>query len=354
MASQKIKFTVGLFLTCGILIALMAFIWLGVSRVFEKGNYYVTYFNESVQGLEVDSAVKYRGVAIGRVESIRVAPDSKLIEVVLKIETGQKLNEDSVAQLKSVGITGSMFVELGQKKEGEPDRSPVLGFPSEYPIISSKPSSISEIMQGIDDVLSQVRALDLEGISGKIKFTMDNMNRMMADADVKTISADIQTSLKDIGRIVDRERWDRIIASVEDAGRSLDHVMARADTVMVSVEDAVQTLNTVMDRTDNSVGHAENSLARIEKLVVNKGQTAEKAIDDFTLAIEKTNRLLDKGTLLVDNTDESVYQLGRYLAMIARNLEKASENLNRLIEQVRDHPSQLLFGEPPAPRRPEE
>ena len=97
MASQKIKFTVGLFLTCGILMALLAFIWLGVSRVFEKGQHYVTYFNESVQGLNVDSAVKYRGVSVGRVDSIGVAPDSKLVEVVLKIETDQELGEDTVS-----------------------------------------------------------------------------------------------------------------------------------------------------------------------------------------------------------------------------------------------------------------
>jgi phospholipid/cholesterol/gamma-HCH transport system substrate-binding protein len=354
MASQKIKFTVGLFLTCGIVIALLAFIWLGVSRVFEKGQHYVTYFNESVQGLDVDSSVKYRGVAIGRVESIGVAPDSKLIQVVLKIETGQKLNEDIVAQLKSVGITGSMFVELDQKKEGEADRSPVLGFPSEYPIISSKPSSISELMQGIDDVLNQIRDLDLAGISDKIKLTLDNVNRVMVDADVKTISTNIQTSLKDIGRIVDRERWDGIIASVEDTGQSLNNVMAKADKIMVSVEDAVHSLNTIMDKTDKSIDHAENSLARIEKIIVDKGQTVENAIDDFKLAVEKTTRLLDKGTLLVDNTDDSIYHLSQYLTIIARNLEKASDNLNRLIEQVKDHPSQLLFGEPPAPRKLEE
>ena len=354
MASQKTKFTVGLFLTCGIVIALSAFIYLGVSRIFEKGQHYVTYFNESVQGLDVDSAVKYRGVAIGRVENIGVAPDSKLIQVVLKIETGQKLSEDIVAQLKAVGITGSMFVELDQKEKGEPDRSPALGFPSEYPIISSKPSSISEIMQGIDDVLTQIRALDLEGISGKIKLTLDNINRVMVDADVKTISTDIQTSLKDIGRIVDRERWDNIIASVEDTGHTLNQVMAKADKIMLSVEDAVQVLNNIMDKTDSSIDHAENSLVRIEDIILNKGQTLEKAIDDFKLAVEKTNRILDKGTLLVDNTDDSIVHLGQYLAIIARNLETASENLNRLIEQVKDHPSQLLFGEPPAPRRLEE
>ena len=72
MASQKTKFAVGLFLVGGISVALVALIWLGVTRFFEKGHFYVTYFNESVQGLEKDGPVKYRGVTIGRVESISV------------------------------------------------------------------------------------------------------------------------------------------------------------------------------------------------------------------------------------------------------------------------------------------
>ena len=116
MASQKTKFKVGLFMASGISIALISFIWLGMSRFLEKGRNYVTYFNESVQGLQRDSPVKYRGVSIGRVERIEVAPDSKLIQVVLKIDSGHTLEKDTVAQLKAVGITGSMFVELDRKK----------------------------------------------------------------------------------------------------------------------------------------------------------------------------------------------------------------------------------------------
>ena len=88
MASHKLKFSVGLFVATGIGFALLAIIWLGMSRIFEKGQYFVTYFNESVQGLDMESPVKYRGVAIGRVQTIGVAPDSKLIEIVLKT-TGQ-------------------------------------------------------------------------------------------------------------------------------------------------------------------------------------------------------------------------------------------------------------------------
>jgi virulence factor Mce-like protein len=181
MPTQKTKFTVGVFIASGIGIILIVIIWLGMTSFMRKGQFYATYFNESVQGLEVDSLVKYRGVPIGRVESIGVAPDSKLIQVVLKLDSGQKLGPDMVAQLKIVGITGSMFVEMDRKKKDEPDLSPEITFPSEYPIVATKPSDISQLLAGIDDVLKQIKSLDLGEISSKVKTALDNINGVVAD-----------------------------------------------------------------------------------------------------------------------------------------------------------------------------
>ena len=488
MASQKTKFSVGLFVAAGIGIAIVAIIWLGVSRFFEKGQYYVAYFNESVQGLDKDSPVKYRGVSIGRVESIGVAPDSRLIQVVLKIESVQTLEVDIVAQLKSVGITGSMFVELDRKKKGEPDRSPPLSFPSEFPIVASKPSDISELLRGIDDVLNQIRSLDLGGISDKVKIALDSINQAIADANVKGISANIGSVISDAGRILDDERWDRIMVSVEEASQSLNTTMNKADRsmsrvkntvalvegvvvskektikaaiegfrkamenanlflkkgtllagrvdgiiaeeedtikrtfedfkmtleninqaiadanikgistniesasasidhildserwgrIMVSVEEASQSLNAMMDK-------ANRSMSLVEGLVSEKEEAIKAAIEDFKIAMENANLILkkgisiagrvdgiiaeeedtikktlenanlflEKGASLVSKTDDSLDHLKNYLLVTGQNLVKASENLNQLIGLLADHPPQLLFGEPPSPRKVE-
>lgn len=328
MASQRTKYTVGLFLIFGIGIALLAFIWLGMSRFLQKGHYYATYFNESVQGLDKDAPVKYRGVSIGRVDSIEVAPDARLIEVILKIETGQKLDNDIVAQLSPVGITGGMIIELDRMKEGEKDQSPKLGFESEYPVVSSKPSEISGILQGINDVLIQIRSMDLEVISGKIKLALDNANQSILDADLKALSENLMSSLDDLRQITDRERWDRIIASLEAASSSLNSVMGKADT---------------------SLDHVEGAVAGLERITVGKVETIEAAIEDFKAAAEKANILLEKGQLLV--SDDSLSNLRQYLLAISRNLEQASENINRITEKIADQPSQLIFGEPPEPRK---
>ncbi len=65
MAQRKTYFLVGLFVCTGVLIGIAAIIWLGASNYFQKGSMYATYFDESVQGLQVDSIVKYRGSTSG-------------------------------------------------------------------------------------------------------------------------------------------------------------------------------------------------------------------------------------------------------------------------------------------------
>ena len=116
MAKRQARFLTGLFVIAGVLIVVVAVVWLGASKYFEKGTLYVTYFDESVQGLQVDSEVKYRGVGVGNVKSIGVAPDNKLVEVVIKIALEGDVEHSIVTQLRAAGITGIVFVELDRRR----------------------------------------------------------------------------------------------------------------------------------------------------------------------------------------------------------------------------------------------
>jgi len=73
MGKKYSRFLIGLFVTLGIILGLVIVVWLGAARYFEKGEMYSAYFDESVQGLQIDSSVKYRGVDVGRVVAINVA-----------------------------------------------------------------------------------------------------------------------------------------------------------------------------------------------------------------------------------------------------------------------------------------
>ena len=162
MAQNRNYFLIGLFVTIGVMIGVAAVIWLGASKYFQKGSMYVTYFDESVQGLQADSVVKFRGVDIGTVRQIGVAPDQRLVEVVMKIEVKDFNVSGVVAKLTLAGITGIVYVELDRKKPDEPSLTPT-GFRPPYPVIPSAPSDIKQIESSVNDVMKRIKEIDFDG-----------------------------------------------------------------------------------------------------------------------------------------------------------------------------------------------
>ena len=129
----------------GFFVAMGAIVLLG-ARSLEKATVtYRTFFDESVQGLDVGSPVKFRGVTIGSVAAIMLgAPDHRRVEVSCELVVDQ-LNDlglnivgerkapriavpaDLRVQLGSAGITGVKFVLIDFFSAGD---NPVAPFPS--------------------------------------------------------------------------------------------------------------------------------------------------------------------------------------------------------------------------------
>ena len=331
MSSQRVKMTVGIFVAGGLSIALAAAIWLGMSRFLQKGEYYVSYFDESVQGLSKDSPVKYRGVSIGRVHSIDVAPDYRLVEVMLMIESEQKMEDDMVSQLRYVGITGSMFVEIDRRRPEEPNRTPTLNFPIEYPVIASRPSEIGEMLRGLDDVISRFRDFDVAGVSERIKETLDGAGRLMDDADARGVSDGLKDMIASLKELADKQRLDNLLASIERAADTLDRTLGDAG---------------------ESLGRLDNLADRLDRLVQESESPLHRSLVTLADAADGAGRLMENLNHLAGDAGDSISTLSRQLTVTAQNLENATDNLNRLMELIADHPSQLLFGEPPPPRFP--
>ena len=313
MASVKTKFMVGLFVVIGFIITFIAVVWLGLSHHLEKGRFYVAYFDESVQGLNKDSPVKYRGVSIGRVGSITVAPDAALVEVVLKIDPEIQPDENFVAQLRAVGITGIMFVELDRRKPSEPDLSPVINFPSKYPIIATKPSEIQQIISEINEVLQQLKSFDLGNISTKIKKVLDGIDHNLDEVRLGELSAKVQHSL---------DVWDKTLDAVGTAASSFNTLSQSADETVAEFTEILRT---------------------------NKRDLSD-AISSLNSAMGKAGEFLDSGSNIVGNTDTRIKQLTTQLMITLRKLDRTADKLNLAIDQIADQPSQLLFGKP-APTR---
>src|SRR5215468_3679253 len=70
MSAKANFFKIGLFTIGATLALVFLLVLLGAGKLFQSKIVMETYFNESVQGLEVGSKVKYRGVIVGEVKSI--------------------------------------------------------------------------------------------------------------------------------------------------------------------------------------------------------------------------------------------------------------------------------------------
>jgi phospholipid/cholesterol/gamma-HCH transport system substrate-binding protein len=327
MASLKTKFNVGLFLICGITLVIAAIIWLGMSNYLEKGRLFVAYYDESVQGLDVDSPVKYRGVHIGRVHAIGVAPDGKMIEVVLKIESDIKPKNDAqnlVAQLKSVGITGLMFIELEQKQADDPEL-PALSFKPDYPVINTRPSEISKFFKGIDDIFNLFRALDANTISNQLTAALKKINRTIDDAPVADMVNDFRHTLKAMEQFVSTDKMDQLWSSLAQTSGNVDKMAVNADA---------------------GISEIRQTVGRLDHIFNSGGGNVQQITTELKASATQIKQAMETATALLGNTNHQVDAIQRQVSVTLNRIDRAADTLNRLLTQLANQPSQMIFSTP--------
>jgi phospholipid/cholesterol/gamma-HCH transport system substrate-binding protein len=101
---------VGFFVVVGIACLGYLAIKLGKLEVLGSSGYTVYADFSSVAGLKVGDPVEIAGVRIGRIDAIRLAEDRARLE--LRVQDGVKLQEDTIASVRSRGLIGDKFVLL--------------------------------------------------------------------------------------------------------------------------------------------------------------------------------------------------------------------------------------------------
>ena len=107
---RRVHVAVGLFLVLGILALGYLSVKLGRVSFLGSSGYTVSVDFPSVGGLKAGSAVEIAGVEIGRVESIGLADYQA--RATLRIQRDVKLQEDSIASIKTKGLIGEKFVRI--------------------------------------------------------------------------------------------------------------------------------------------------------------------------------------------------------------------------------------------------
>ena len=314
MSAKPNYFRIGLFIVVGVALLAAALITFGAGQFFRPRIYIETYVDGTVQGVDVGTPVKFRGVQIGKVSDINFtfneygAPGQVdrynyviiLMEIQKEMFPGmfkenltslleKNIKQGLRARIEPLGITGSNYIEINYVTD--PAQFPPLDvdWKPHYYYIPSAPGQLTNILDSMNNIMRQVEQLNLSGMSKSITDVLDNLNKAITDAQISKLSSDLQQLISQLKGAIDSAN----IGPLSDDARKL-----------------MATLNKSSDD--------------LQKILKN---------------IEPASRL---------NAEQ--------LRSIVRNLDEATANITQFSAEVKSKPSLLLWGTPkatpsPAPRR---
>jgi len=348
MSLKANYFKLGLFVVAATGCLAVLLIIVGSGRAFQQKITIETYFNESVQGLDVGSKVKYRGVTIGEVTRISFTyvkyqqdkPMSQRLRYVLveaqlqpkllggraasndiaggdnmKAEVERGLRVRSAAQ----GITGTNYLEMDYV-EPPPALLPIDWAPDNAYVPSTQ-STVTALINSVSEVMDRLHKLDIETTLANLNALLVTTNKRVDAIDTKELS----------------QRATRVLARVET---TLDNVAAKKLS-----DEAVALL-----------AELRESNAELKTMLANPA--LKKLPDDAAAAVAKVRELLADPKLAktVASLERSLARVERILgggeadlATTIENLRQITDNLRDLTEDTKRYPANVIFGTPPRP-----
>jgi phospholipid/cholesterol/gamma-HCH transport system substrate-binding protein len=296
------------------LVGIGAAVVLGARALKEETITQVSYFDEAVTGLDLGSPVSFRGVTVGRVSSITVAPDRRHVAVhyALTVDELKRLGlarergktitirvpPDVRVQLASTGITGVKYVKLDFFDPAKHPR-PELPFAVREGYIPATASTL----KNVEDTL--MRAIDkMPEIIDSAGLLLAQLRAVAGQLEQENLPSKAGKALGDTERLI--SRLDGKVAQVDAEGLSRD---ARA----------------ALSRLDQALGNAQSLLAKVE----GKGgllESMERASDNLGDMAGGPGGAGEE----LDNT--------------LRELGDASRSVQRLVDALEVDPDMLLKG----------
>ncbi len=297
-------------------------LWLASGGTLQKKyNFYLAIVQESVAGLNLNAPVKYNGVDVGKVKKIQLDPENpERVMLVFAIERGTPVKVDTIAVLKTQGLTGIAYVELDG---GTKNAAPLLAIgDNQYPIIQTKPS----LSTRLENVLTTVLA-KLDSTSSNIDSLLSQENRAAFKSALNDLAAVSKTFAA---------RKDLIDASIVNVARTTNNT-AQATKELSPILAKVGPL---IDALTVTTSHIKQSALAIEKA----GNEAAVASNSAGKTVELAGANFERFST------ETLPEVQRLLG----ELNELSASLKRLSEQTERDPASLLRGRSKVPAGPGE
>lgn len=322
---------VGIFVLGAILLIIVALLSFGGVNFFYKPQRFLVYFNESIHGLDLGSAVKLRGVRVGRVADLSVqydaATNKSVVAVVCEFNRnmitdnrGTPIDVSNRAQLQSmvdhglraqlgvVGLaTGLLFVELDfYNPHDYPAAAPVPG--AKLLVVPAVRSAISEYQASLTEILSDLKRVDFAGLSRNLNATLATANQKLQGLDTAQLSEHWIKTADAMQAMASDPEIKKAILNLNAAGNDLRGLIARLDTQVQPTSDKLaQTLD-----------------------------EARKALAAFDAAATSAQRFIAAQNGIGEETDRTMEQF-----------REAAASIQRLADFLERHPNAIITGRNP-------
>lgn len=283
-------------------------LWLASGGAWQKKyDVYLAVEDESVAGLNLDAPVKYNGVDVGKVQTITLdKTNPQRVNLLFAIEHGTPVKEDTIAVLKTQGLTGIAYVELSGGSAASPTLVAKNG--TKYPQIQTKPSLAARL----ENILTSVLA--------KLDSTSSSINAILSPEN----QAAFRSALADIAVVT------RTVAARKD---SIDSGLADGATTLKNTAKASAKLGDMAERVGRAADSVDTMGTEVSKTSVSAGKTMDVV-----------------GADVKHFSMETLPELERLLG----ELSTLSGSLRQLTDQTRRDPRGLIFGRTPVPEGPGE
>src|SRR5262249_58701569 len=97
----------------GVLLLMLFAMWMANSEFSRGYNEYDVVFSDPVRGLSEGGEVRFNGIKVGEVKSLRIDPDnSNRVIARVRISADVPLRRGSDATLEPIGLTGVTLIQL--------------------------------------------------------------------------------------------------------------------------------------------------------------------------------------------------------------------------------------------------
>lgn len=320
---------IGLFLLGALGIAIAGTAVLASPTWFQDNPTFVSYFPESVNGLENGAPVKFQGVPVGRVTSINIQinprDDSFQVPVEYEIElkrltTGrgtyvnlsdtlvlkQQIGKGLRAQLQTESlVTGVLYLELSYRRDSTPPR--LQTDTTYWPEIPTTPSLMSALGGGAGSILSEVMKV------------LNRVNTMLGDVNTREINAAVVKSAHAIEQLVSSPDIRATLRQMPGATAQLNRTLAEAQRLANRATIGIDTVSITVN------GVSAEAISTLQSL--------RKTLDE-------THGLLSADT-----------GPGYELTGALKSLREAADALRTLITSLEQNPDMLLRGKRPPEKK---